>query len=344
MTLPHIFGPIAGGTQIPLSFLDDNFNALGAMTIIPCTASGTNAISLTPLANTTAPAAYANYQMFGFVAANTSTGALTAAFLALGARNVYLANGTTQAGSGDIVAGVFYIVAFNSVLNGGAGGFEIMSPATNLTPGVASPVQTLVGDHTVVAAERGTEFRMNSGVLHTLSLPSGAAAGNGFNIEVYQLGTGGYIIAANGADRILSKGSSLASIEMFNVGDGGRLVCDGATPAVWSWKGRRTHTSLIASTISTDTAAPHGLGVAPDFTKVQLICGIINLNYAVNDVVELGFPQINAGGGFVMLPDATNLNFKTANTAIGIPNKTTFIVTAITTADWTYSVTATVLD
>lgn len=345
MSLPHIFGPIAGGTQIPLSFLDDNFNAIGLLSIVPNTATGTNAISLTPQANTPVISAYANYQQFSFVAPNTSTGAVTAGYLALGQLPVYLANGTTQAGAGDIVAGVFYTIAFNQALNAGGGGFQIVGPIVSLVAGYPALTQTFTGDHTILAAERSQELRMNSAGAHVFTLTSGAAYGNGFNVEIANINSGNVQIVANGTDRILSKGIQLPSINLPSLGDGGRLVGNGASPTIWTWKGKR---SIVlpdfAATVSNDTALPHTLGVFPDDVRVLIVNTIANLNYSPGDIVQLGLPQINAGGGFIVAPDNTNVNFKTANAALGIPNKTTFVVTAITTADWNYRVKVTVID
>lgn len=342
MSLPFTFGTVAAGAQVPGSKLDDNFNALGAMTVIPCTATGTNAISLTPLANTTVPTAYANYQMFGFVALNTTSGAVTAAFQALGTRNVYLANGTTQAGSGDIVAGVFYIIAFNQALNGGAGGFEIMSPATNLTPGIASPVSTKVGDYTVLTTDRGGELRMNSAAAHTFNLLSGATAGNGFNAQFMNINTGPATIAANGTDKILSKGTQLASIVLPSAGDAGNLISDGGSPAIWSWKGKRTFTSTdFAYANSQSVVTPHTLGVVPDSWDVYLVNAIANLNYNPGDVLDTStFASAAAAAGWNSLRDATNITVIMGPNAVAIANKTTFATTVITVADWNMRIVA----
>ena len=47
MAFPTIFANLSAGNQ-PASLLDTMFNIAGAAGAIPCTAAGTNAITLTP--------------------------------------------------------------------------------------------------------------------------------------------------------------------------------------------------------------------------------------------------------------------------------------------------------
>ena len=49
MSLPFAFAAVSTATG---QNLDDDFAAVGALGVIPCTAAGTNAIILTPNANT----------------------------------------------------------------------------------------------------------------------------------------------------------------------------------------------------------------------------------------------------------------------------------------------------
>lgn len=113
------------------------FAIVGGMGAIPCTATGTNAITLTPVTNYYLPAAYANFQMVGFTAAASSTGSVTIRIGALSFVNLYMPSGL-QAGSGDIVLNNFYIAAFNGALNSGSGGFQVFNAST---PSVIQPVQ-----------------------------------------------------------------------------------------------------------------------------------------------------------------------------------------------------------
>ena len=125
MALPYLFANV---TELDTPQFDDNFAAVGALGVIPCTASGTNTITLTPGANTPTVAAYtSNAPEFSFEAASTSTGAITLQVLGLGLKNVYKNNGATAAGANDFIAGSTYKVSYNSALNSAAGGWVILN-------------------------------------------------------------------------------------------------------------------------------------------------------------------------------------------------------------------------
>jgi hypothetical protein len=157
MALPFTFATLPAGLT-PAADLDTNFAAVASLGVIPCTATGTNSLTLTPIANTPNVQAYVGFQLFGFVAPATSTGAVTIAVSALSATNVYLPNGVTQA---NVVAGVYYIVQFNTALNSGAGGFQMIGggdstlsivtiSATGSTQATAAQITT---DKAVVTAQ-----------------------------------------------------------------------------------------------------------------------------------------------------------------------------------------------
>lgn len=162
MTIPP--GPYASLTNPNMSNLDQSIAALGAMGVIPCTATGTNTIALAPNANTPSLSGYANYQLFSFVAAATSTGAVQVSVASLGNLNLYKA-GTiaTQASTGDIVVNVFYLIAYVSSISG----FVIIS-ATAISPSGLSAPQTTVytsgsGTYNTPAGTLYLRFRMVGG-------------------------------------------------------------------------------------------------------------------------------------------------------------------------------------
>jgi hypothetical protein len=111
------------------------------MLAIPCTASGTNAIALSPNVNCPALSGYNELGGYRFVAVNTSTGLVTAQYNGLGFLPVYHGDGVTQASTADIVLGQQYVFRFHQALNGGVGGFYFESPSqpvpvsTWFTPG-----------------------------------------------------------------------------------------------------------------------------------------------------------------------------------------------------------------
>lgn len=134
MALPRIFAAL---TSAQMSYLDDDFNAVGALVTIQATATGTNTITLTPAANAPVVSAYGlpNPVRFGFVAANTSSGPVSARANALAFLNVYLPNGV-QADTGDIAATDYYEIVYNGALDSGNGGWIIVSalPGTGVSP------------------------------------------------------------------------------------------------------------------------------------------------------------------------------------------------------------------
>lgn len=118
-----------------MSYLDTMFNAAAALTSIPCTASGTNAISLTPLVNCPALSSYNELGGYRFRAVGNSTGAVTAQYNGLGFLPVYHADGVTQANVADLSAGQQYVLTYSLALNSGLGGFFLESPSAPVTTG-----------------------------------------------------------------------------------------------------------------------------------------------------------------------------------------------------------------
>lgn len=103
----------------------------GENSIIECGATGTNVIALTPLSGQSQISSYTNYQLFGFVAQNTTTSTpVTINVNLVGALNTYRQD-LVAAGSNDFIAGTYYIVAYNSVLNSNSGGFQQIEPPLN---------------------------------------------------------------------------------------------------------------------------------------------------------------------------------------------------------------------
>jgi hypothetical protein len=115
MGLPNV--PYAATTAPQMVFLDQTFAALALATIIPCAATGTNVIALTPVTNAPAVTTYTDKQSFGFVAANASTGNVTINVAGLATVSLFVAGGVTQATTGDIIAGQYYTAVYLSSLN-----------------------------------------------------------------------------------------------------------------------------------------------------------------------------------------------------------------------------------
>lgn len=124
----QLVDPKTGVLTVPgLQFLQQIWTQIvDTNSITPCTATHTNnQYNLTPFP--TPPsfnlAAYADYEVYSFVAPFTSTGNVTAQVSTLGIINVYKTNGAAQAAAGDIVINSLYLLIYNSNLNTAAGGF-----------------------------------------------------------------------------------------------------------------------------------------------------------------------------------------------------------------------------
>jgi hypothetical protein len=117
-------------TEHGLQVLNQYYNfTVGMNRITPCNASGTNVVSLTPLTASPLIEKYTDYEVFSFVAANTTSGSVTMTVVprsgSLSTLKAYKTNGAAQAGSGDIVSGSLYLAIYNDALDSGAGGFVI---------------------------------------------------------------------------------------------------------------------------------------------------------------------------------------------------------------------------
>jgi hypothetical protein len=171
MPLPHIFTALAA-TQ--MSFLDDNFAALGALTAIPSVITGTNTLAVAPLATTPTISAYGNYQAFSGVAAGTNTGAVTAQVSGLGALSVYkdTISGPVALAGGEIVTGNLVVLTYDSSLNAGAGGFHLTVLVSQPSVG-AAPATVNVNAGTTISAAALT----GSGTTQAVILRTGAPGG-----------------------------------------------------------------------------------------------------------------------------------------------------------------------
>ena len=140
MPLPYTFGNLS---LIESPWWDSNYAALGVLTPIPCSVSGTNALVLTPLTNTPTVPAYQNYSPFTCIAAATNTGAATARIGSLAALAIYkdTASGPTPLVGGEVPQGNLISLTYDSALAGGSGGFHLRS----VTSGAGTVTQIVAG-------------------------------------------------------------------------------------------------------------------------------------------------------------------------------------------------------
>ena len=117
-------------TQNGIQTLQALVNFLTGMNrIVPCNASGTNVITLTMLQTSPQIPQYSDFDTFRAVAANTTTGPVTALVATpsgnLATIKVFKTNGSAQAGNGDVTSGLLYDFTFVDSLDSGNGGFVL---------------------------------------------------------------------------------------------------------------------------------------------------------------------------------------------------------------------------
>ena len=187
MTLPYIFDNQSG--IVSAMEIDTNFNAVGAMGVTSCTASGTNAISLTPLTNQPAVTVYKNYQLFGFVAAATTNGTVTLQVNGLGFLPLYDADGSAD-GPNSLLINQYYIVAYNSALNTGSGGFQLVSPSELLSNKILSceGAATATNSNTLTNVS-GMSLNLIAGASYTFQLYGYGTSNASYGFQIGTAGT-----------------------------------------------------------------------------------------------------------------------------------------------------------
>ena len=186
MAYTTIFANLPGSPATnPASLIDGMFNRVGQIAVVPCDAAGTNAITLTPQANTPPITAYTNHTpVFSSIAANTSTGLVTMQVGGLAFVPVFLPDAATQAGVNDIKAGRLVQFVFESSLGGGTGGFILISaaaPPTN-TGAINGSVQIKTTNYTVTNNDKGATITVTNN--QELTILGGAASGYDANFQV----------------------------------------------------------------------------------------------------------------------------------------------------------------
>lgn len=117
-------------TEHGLQLLSQYYNLIVGMNrLTPCNATGKNVVTLTPLDASPLIEKYVDYEVFTFVAEQTSDAAVTMTVAprsgTLSTLKAYKTSGAAQAGSGDLVAGSLYLAIFNDALDAGSGGFVV---------------------------------------------------------------------------------------------------------------------------------------------------------------------------------------------------------------------------
>jgi len=108
MSIPHTFGTVLTGAKVPGSNLDDNFAFNGKTGIIPCSATGTNDLALTPIVALTVDIpALQDGLTVSFVAPANNTGAMRINFNTTGLLTALVLDGTAAV-AGSVKANALY--------------------------------------------------------------------------------------------------------------------------------------------------------------------------------------------------------------------------------------------
>ncbi|HEX3065419.1 MAG TPA: hypothetical protein VHQ39_08045 [Dongiaceae bacterium] len=204
-----------------------------------------------------------------------------------------------------------------------------------------APITTKTADYTLVAADNGGTFIMNSASPHTFTLPDDATAGNGWTVRIINRGAGVCTIARAGTDTIASGGvTNLTSIALSQ-GDAGDVTADGVSHGIFWWRGARHYDSGQQTiTAGGPLTLAHGLGVRPDPVSLILHCVTGELGYSAGDEVTMSAGQAEETStnnrGVNTKVDATNLTIRYGNVAasIALNDGSTGSTGSITNANW----------
>lgn len=219
MALPVTFGP---ETAAAMAQLDQNFQAVGAQTTILCSATGTNSIALTPVANQSAANGYGlpNPLKFGFTAPAASTGAVTAEVGALGFLPVYVPTGS-QATSGTLQSGQYYEITYvvGASYNAGAGAWVLSSyqPAAGVTAVAAAKIAGLGIKNNAGTPSTKIDMSFTQACLVSAVGAPIFTTGGSFTID---LTTGTVTSAANGMDGESRPASGWVYLYVISTGTG----------------------------------------------------------------------------------------------------------------------------
>ena len=196
MAVRTVFNNLAAGNQ-PLSLLDQEFADYANFCVLPCTCSGTNQLTLTPMPYVPQLTNYGFLCQFSFVAQNTSTGNVTIAVApSLPQLPAYANDGQTQVAAGQILAGVPYTIQYANSLQSGLGGFCF----PDIAPATGPRILYLPGFVTGLVIKNGITptTQINVTALQALmSIPNGSNNIYRTNVSVV-INTG--TIGANGLD------------------------------------------------------------------------------------------------------------------------------------------------
>lgn len=184
--------------------LDNNFLAYAVFCNIPCTVSGTNALTLTQNANTPTLTQLTNYIQFTGVFTSTNTGAVTITAGAFSVLNAYKDSpaGPIPFSGGECVIGCAFSARYDSALNSGNGGYH-------LTTGTGFSGGTVSGSLANITLSGGTLAAIGGSI--GASLTSSLLSGNSLTVSAL-LNTGTSLQVSIASVTSLSVGASASPL------------------------------------------------------------------------------------------------------------------------------------
>ncbi len=186
MPLPVIFATLAQGNE-SLALLDTQFNALGALVVIPCNSSGQNSILLTTASNTPTITSYTNASpVFTWFQQQTTTGQVTISVNGLAPLAAAGTNGGVLLGAGDLVANNLYQCQFSPNVNSFAGGFVVNAQTPVTSQGTWVPVLagSSVAGTPVYTSQGGSYEQIGRQVTIRFSVAVSAVTGIAGNVQI----------------------------------------------------------------------------------------------------------------------------------------------------------------
>ena len=154
----------------------------------------------------------------------------------------------------------------------------------------------------------------------------------GTNVQAYDATLNSIAALGTASDKMLYTTGVDTWAEAAITSAGRALIDDANAAAQLATLGTESF-NVFVSTDQTITLAgaltlAHGLGVAPRFTQVMLVCQTAEAGYSAGDVVTILYrsPTVR--------PDATNLNIRYSDAAINVNHNSTGLQTVITAAKW----------
>ena len=144
---------------------------------VGCGTATTGSANAYLLSSNSVISAYADGQIFGFTASFSNTSTATLSVNSIGAKPIY-ANAAVLIG-GEIVSGGAYLVAYDTALNGAAGGWHLLNPK-NLT----------------LAATTAGTITVTDNSNYALSVTQ---AGNGGGVKITNSGSGNTLLVEDAA-------------------------------------------------------------------------------------------------------------------------------------------------